>query len=179
MKTPPDDRRPLFLHALWILWLVLLAPLAASQESETKKPRDPTHFNLDKKKLALQGYDPVAYFPAGFPAGGGTVRKGLETLTTTHAGVVYRFASEENRKLFLATPERFEPQYGGWCAYAMADAEKVEIDPESFLVTDGKLYLFFKTWYADTRAKWKKDEKNLAAKADRAWKELNAPPKPK
>jgi YHS domain-containing protein len=166
-------------HRAWILAIVSLAlsallPLASAQsapEAPAKVPRDLTHFNLDKAKLALQGYDPVAYFPAG----GGKPKKGRPTITATHEGVVYRFASEEHRKLFLATPAQFEPQYGGWCAYAMADKEKVAIDPESFLLTDGKLYLFFKAWYADTRAKWKKDEKRLAARADRAWQDLTAP----
>lgn len=174
MKTPPA-RSHLVVLVLWPLALGFLAPLASPQGGQqAKKPRDLTHFNLDQKKLALQGYDPVAYFPAG----GGKPRRGLEALGVTHEGVVYRFASEENRKLFLAAPGTFEPQYGGWCAYAMADKEKVEIDPESFLVTDGKLYLFFKAWYADTRAKWKKDAERLAARADEAWKALHAPRPP-
>jgi YHS domain-containing protein len=158
-----------------VLWCLFFSPAALAQENDAapKKPRDLTHFNLDKEKLALQGYDPVAYFPVG----GGKPKKGLANLTVIHEGVVYRFASEANRRAFQATPQRFEPQYGGWCAYAMADKDKVEIDPQSFLVTDGKLYLFFKAWYADTRAKWKKDEKALAAKANAAWKEMNEPPK--
>jgi hypothetical protein len=160
--------------AIVFLFSLLAMRVPAQDGGEGKKPRDLTHFNLDKKKLALQGYDPVAYFPAG----GGKPKRGLEKLSTTYEGVIYRFESEENRRLFLATPDAFEPQYGGWCAYAMADKEKVEIDPESFLVTDGKLYLFFKAWYADTRAKWKRDARALQAKADAAWKELTAPPKP-
>lgn len=162
--------RPALSLLLWTL-LLFLAPPIAAQQPPPKPPRDLTHYNLDKKKLALQGYDPVAYFPAG----GGKPRKGLETITATHEGVVYRFASAEHRKLFLAMPTTFEPQYGGWCAFAMADQDKVEVDPESFLVTDGKLYLFFKAWYADTRAKWKKDEQALAVKADAAWRAMNVP----
>ena len=171
-----STRRQLFL-ALTVLALASLSPrrLGALQEEPPKKPRDVTHFNLAKDKLALQGYDPVAYFPEG----GGTPKKGLVTLALEHEGVRYRFASEANQKLFRATPAKYEPQYGGWCAYAMADRDKVEIDPKSFLVTDGKLYLFFKAWYADTRAKWLRDEKGLREKADRAWKVLNAPPPPK
>jgi hypothetical protein len=157
------------------LLLLVLAPNAGAGWQEPRKPRDLTHFNLGKGELALQGYDPVAYFAAG----GGKPRKGLATITATHEGVLYRFASAENRKLFLATPATFEPQYGGWCAFAMADKEKVEIDPESFLVSDGRLYLFFKSWYADTRAKWKKDERGLAAKADAAWRALHTPKPPR
>ncbi|HEX6884159.1 MAG TPA: YHS domain-containing (seleno)protein [Planctomycetota bacterium] len=157
--------------------LALLAFLLPQEPppSPQARPRDLTHFNLDRQALALQGYDPVAYFAAG----GGKPRKGLASLTARHDGVLYRFASEANRKLFLASPAAFEPQYGGWCAYAMADGEKVAIDPESFLVTEGKLTLFFKAWYADTRAKWRKDEARLTRKADEAWRELNAPRPPK
>jgi YHS domain-containing protein len=142
------------------------APVARVQQQETPRPLE--HFNLGKDRLALQGYDPVAYFPAG----GGKPRQGLATLVATHRGVTYRFATEAHRALFLADPARYEPQYGGWCAYAMADGDKVSIDPESFLVTDGELHLFFKSWYADTRSKWRKDEKALATKADAAWKRL-------
>lgn len=155
--------------------LALLLPQEPPPETKPR-PRDVRHFNLGEHALALQGYDPVAYFPAG----GGKPRKGLASLTATHDGVLYRFASEANRRLFLASPAAFEPQYGGWCAYAMADGEKVAIDPESFLVTDGELTLFFKAWYADTRAKWQKDPARLARRADEAWRKLNAPrPPPK
>ncbi len=156
--------------------LALAIPgLAASPvQAQGRKPRDLTHFNLGKNNLALQGHDPVAYFPEG----GGKPRMGLESITATHDGVLYRFASEENKQRFEKGPLRFEPQYGGWCAYAMADTDKVEIDPQSFLITDGKLYLFYKSWFADTRAKWQRDEKRLAEKADKAWNALVEPPKP-
>lgn len=175
LARPPSRRALVALVAALLVCAV--APLSSSrgQEDEEKKPRDVTHFNLDKDKLALQGRDPVAYFPAG----GGKPKKGKETITALHDGVLYRFANEKNKELFLADPAQFEPQYGGWCAYAMADAEKVEINPDSFLITDGKLYLFFKTWYSDTRSKWKKDEERLRTKADEAWKKLIEPPKPK
>jgi YHS domain-containing protein len=137
--------------------------------------RDVRHFNLDKHKLALSGYDPVAYFPEG----GGKPLKGSDKITVTHKGVVYRFSSEATKALFVKTPDKFEPQYGGWCAYAMADDEKVEIDPKSFLITEGKLYLFYKSFFNDTRAKWLKDEAALAKKADAGWKKILEKPAPK
>lgn len=168
-------RRQLFMAFTVLALAGLPRRLRALQEEPPKKPRDVSPFNLDKHGLALLGHDPVAYFPEG----GGKPKKGLVTLTLEHEGVHYRFASEANQKLFRATPTKYEPRYGGWCAYAMADRNKVEIDPESFLVTDGKLYLFFKAWYADTRAKWLQDEKRLKEKADRAWRVLNAPLPPK
>ncbi len=167
----------------------LFAPTARASQAEPATPalsseapftqesgaRDVRHYNLDKHKLALSGYDPVAYFPEG----GGKPLKGSDKLTVTHKGVVYRFSSEETKALFVKTPDKFEPQYGGWCAYAMADDEKVEIDPKSFVVTDGKLYLFYKSFFNDTRAKWLKNEAALAKKADAGWKKILEKPAPK
>lgn len=150
----------------------VVAPLVATQD---KGERDVKHFNLDKSKLAIQGYDPVAYFPEG----GGKPLKGSDKITVTHKGVVYRFATEENKALFLKTPDKFEPQYGGWCAYAMAQGEKVEIDPKSFKITDGKLLLFYKSFFNDTREKWVKEEAPLTKKADAGWKTILEKPAPK
>jgi hypothetical protein len=156
-----------------LMLALLLAPHTAFAQEQ--KARDVSQFNLGKDGLALQGYDPVAYFAEG----GAKPAKGLDTITATHDGVLYRFASEEHKKLFLASPDKYEPAYGGWCAYAMAKKEKVEVDPESFLTTGGRLMLFYKGWFNDTRAKWMKDEAGFTTKADAGWKEVNVPPKPK
>lgn len=137
--------------------------------------RDVRPFNLDKHKLAIEGYDPVAYFSEG----GGKPLKGSDKITLTHRGVVYRFASEANKALFAKTPDKFEPQYGGWCAWAMAQGEKVEVDPKSFKITDGKLYLFYKSFFSDTREKWLKDEFVSTKKADANWKSILEKPAPK
>lgn len=142
---------------------------------QVTQTRDTKHWNLGKDALALDGYDPVAYFADG----GGKPKKGAASLELVHQGVRYRFASEANRTLFQKDPARFEPAYGGWCAYAMAQKEKVEIDPESFLLQDGRLMLFYKGWFNDTRAKFQKDATALTKKADAKWAELLAPPKPK
>lgn len=162
----------------WLLWcslVALLAPAAPAATAQSKPARDTRHFNLGAKGLALQGYDPVAYFAEG----GGKPREGLATITATHEGVTYRFATEANKAVFLKDPARFEPQYGGWCAYAIPDKNKVEVDPESFVVREGKLYLFYKGFFNDTRAKWQKDPADFVKRGDTAWKELTAPPKPK
>lgn len=129
-------------------------------------PRDTSTFNLGEGALAIAGYDPVAYFPEG----GGKPKKGLERFSATVGGVVYRFASAEHRDLFAKDAAKYEPQYGGWCAYGCAKRAQVEIDPESFLVTDGKLYLFFDGLFADTRASWLEDPESLRPKADDYWK---------
>jgi hypothetical protein len=85
-------------------------------------------------------------------------------------GVNYRFASEQNRQLFKASPSKYEPQYGGWCAYAMgANGEKVEVDPETFKIIDGKLYLFYNKLFNNTLTTWNKNEATLKQKADKNW----------
>ena len=134
--------------------LALAAPLLAVQDAkETTRPALET-LNLGKRSLALQGYDPVAYFPEG----GGKPKKGDKRITATHRGVTYRFTNEANRERFLAAPVRYEPAFGGWCAYAMADDDRVEIDPKSFLIQDGELLVFYDGFFADTRKQWRKGD---------------------
>jgi hypothetical protein len=144
-------------------------PMPARQEPE-KKARDLSQYNLGKDGLALGGFDPVAYFPEG----GGRAWKGLAELEVVHEGVRYRFASEETRAMFAKRPAKYEPQYGGWCAYAMASGEKVEIDPKSFLVAEDELFVFDKSLVSDSRRKWLKDAAELQPRADRAWAKLLA-----
>ena len=123
-----------------------------------------SNYNLEKK-VAIQGYDPVAYFVQKKAV------KGKSTLASTYDGVVYYFSSQANKDLFLKNPSSYEPQYGGWCAFAMGDyGEKVEINPETFKIIDGKLYLFYNAFFNNTLKSWNKDETNLKKKADTNWK---------
>ncbi|AYL98827.1 YHS domain-containing (seleno)protein [Mucilaginibacter celer] len=139
--------------------LAITAASAQGQSDLRKK-----QFNLDKSGLAIEGYDPVAYF---------TQQKAVEgkkDITLTNEGVTYHFATTQDRDLFKANPSKYEPQYGGWCAYAMgATGEKVEIDPATFKLLDGKLYLFYNKYFNNTKKKWDKDEANLKTKADANW----------
>jgi thiol-disulfide isomerase/thioredoxin len=148
------------------------APQATPQTaSQTAPVRRPAEWNLGGGRIALGGFDPVAYFPEG----GGEAREGSPEITLEHGGAVYRFVSEANRKRFHADPARYEAAYGGWCAWAMAQAqgEKVEVDPESFLVQDGRLMLFYDGFFADTRKSWLKgDPAALAGQADGNWQRL-------
>jgi len=124
------------------------------------------HFNVEYN-LALQGYDPVAYFVSK------KAIEGKKSLSTTFEGVIYYFSSQNNKELFLKEPEKYEPQYGGWCAYAMgASNEKVEVDPETFKLIDGKLYLFYNSWGTNTLNKWNDNQKYLNVKADKNWKSI-------
>ena len=85
--------------------------------------------------LAVKGYDPVSYFTTGQPT------PGLAQFSLSYKGVTYRFASAENRDRFIATPEKFVPQYGGYCAYAISLNKIADIDPEEWAIVNDKLYL--------------------------------------
>ncbi len=126
----------------------------------------PQHYNVGADKLAIGGYDPVSYLDKNLAA------KGRPELTATNETIVYRFATDENRRRFVAAPEKYRPAYGGWCATAMAKGEKVEIDPTNFKVTHGRLFLFFRAFYGNALKDWNKDEANLTLKADANWKRL-------
>jgi YHS domain-containing protein len=120
-------------------------------------------FNSDKG-LALQGYDPVTYFTQN------KAIKGKSEFSATVEGITYYFATAEDRDIFKKDHIKYEPQYGGWCAYAMGSSgEKVDVDPETFKITNGKLYLFYHSWVNNTLTKWNADEKNLKPKADASW----------
>lgn len=143
---------------LSFLFGLMLVPAAFSQEALRKK-----HFNLEDG-IAIQGYDPVAYFTAN------KAIKGKKEFALYHQGATYYFSSASNKDLFKADPSKYEPQYGGWCAYAMgAKGEKVNIDPETFKIMNGKLYLFYNKFFNNTLKDWNKDEKGLCSKADANW----------
>jgi YHS domain-containing protein len=147
------------------------APPAPKKDDATDPTvkRDTSNYNLDKNHLAIEGYDPVAYFPEG----GGKPLKGSDKFTHTHRGVTYRFANQANLDAFKKDPNKYEPTYGGWCASAMADGgRKVEIDPENFKVTNGRLFLFYKSLFQNALDYWKKDEKGHTKEADDWWKKV-------
>ena len=123
-----------------------------------------TQLNLDKSGLAIQGYDPVAYFTSGKAV------EGKKDISLDYQGASYRFASTANRDAFRADPGKYEPQYGGWCAYAMGSSgDKVEVDPETFKIVDGRLYLFYNKFFNNTLKTWNKDEAHLRPSADKNW----------
>jgi len=142
-------------------------PVAVTVAEKGDRP-DLEHQNLGKGGLAISGYDPVSYFEVG----GSKPRKGKSELSVRERGVTYRFATKENMELFKKSPAKFEPYYGGWCAYAMADGSKVEIDPTSYLIQDGHLLLFYKSFFNNTRKTWSKKPADYAVKADRRWAEV-------
>ena len=123
--------------------------------------------NVDRCGVALSGFDPVAYLAQGKAV------KGSKDNSAAHAGVVYWFSSAEKKALFVASPAKYLPTYGGWCATAMARGEKVEIDPQNFKVTNGRVFLFYKGLWGNARKDWDKDEPVQTTKADSSWKKIS------
>jgi YHS domain-containing protein len=148
-----------------LLLMILVVYVSAIPVMSQSNSR-PKQFNLDDG-LAIQGYDPVAYFVQKKAV------KGKKEISYAKEGVTYYFSSVSNKDLFVSNSAAYEPQYGGWCAYAMGAAgEKVEIDPETFKVLDGKLYLFYNSLFNNTLPKWNKEEPDLKTKADKNWKNI-------
>jgi YHS domain-containing protein len=105
-----------------VMTVTLLSIAAMAQDANTRVRQ----FTLEKG-LALDGYDPVAYFKSNKAV------RGKKDLAVFHQGVTYNFSSPENREEFKKNPSRYEPEYGGWCAYSMgARGDKVSVDPETF-----------------------------------------------
>jgi YHS domain-containing protein len=145
---------------------LLLSVFLLTNASVFSQNKRVTTYNLENK-VAIQKYDPVAYFKQN------KAIKGKNDLTAAFEGVIYYFSSKENKEAFVKNPTAYEPQYGGWCAYAMgAKGEKVEIDPETFKIVDGKLYLFFNAYFNNTLKTWNKEEGSLKKKADANWKKI-------
>jgi YHS domain-containing protein len=141
--------------------VVFMVMCCFSAVGQTEKLRI-QHFNI-RKGVALEGYDPVSYF-SNKPV------EGFEKFTITHKGVVYYFVSAANLQKFKTTPEKFEPAYGGWCAYAMgATGEKIKVDPETFKIIDGKLFLFYNFWGNNTLEDWNQSMAKLKQDADLNW----------
>lgn len=120
-----------------------------------------------EEKLGVHGYDPVAYIVKS------EAREGIKDFEFNYQGVTYRFAGKESLSLFKAAPEKYLPAYGGWCAYAMAEGEKVDIDPKSFKVIEGKTHLFYNGVWGDTLKKWNRNQNSLKIDADKQWEKLN------
>jgi YHS domain-containing protein len=112
---------------------------------------------------AINGYDTVAYFTMGKAV------KGLDNLATEWMGAKWKFATQAHVDLFKANPEKYAPQYGGYCAYGVTQGYLVKVDPDQFSIIDGKLYL---NYDADVQSKWKKDTAGYISAADGKFQSL-------
>lgn len=116
--------------------------------------------------LGLKGFDPVAVFPEG----GGVPRRGDASIRLEYLGVTYYFSTAENRETFLRNPNRYEPTYGGWCAFAMASGRKVDIQTDLFTIHGNRVHYF-----VSLRAKqsFDSDIMDHEDRADGFWKQMS------
>ena len=110
-----------------------------------------------RSDTAILGYDTVAYFTLG------KATKGDDAYVTQWMGAKWKFASQAHLDLFKATPEKYAPQYGGYCAYGVTRDYLVSIEPDKFKIVEGKLYL---NYDADVQSKWEKDIPGFIKQAD-------------
>jgi YHS domain-containing protein len=141
------------MKTLLLIVMLTYAGAAAAQKAEIYADR----------AGAIRGYDPVAYFTQNAPV------KGSDQFTHQWKGATWRFASAENRDRFAAAPEKYAPQYGGYCAYGVAQNYAVSIDPQAWTVVDGKLYL---NYSRSVRETWSKDIPGYIRKADANWPQV-------
>jgi YHS domain-containing protein len=142
---------------------LLIINVVFSQNNNDKK----TIQNLTKNGVAINGFDAVSYFSA-------KPQKGKSSFNVTYNAATYYFCNAENKAKFVANPDKYAPAYGGWCAYAMGETgDKVEIDPMTFKIIDGKVYLFYNAFFNNTLKTWNKNETELKKKADVNWLKLS------
>lgn len=141
----------------------LALPLALSVYNLPSAQAEPRWFTGLEPGVAVGGYDPVAYFAEGAP------RRGDAAISLEHDGVRWHFASEENRDRFASDPERYAPQFGGYCAYAISQGYTAKGEPEVWDIVDGKLYLNYDRAVQTT---WHEDVPGYISKAETAWPDI-------
>ena len=153
----------MFSRALMATALALPVFLHALDASAVAEKNVGPGLSIAGAPLAVHGYDVVAFFTDGKPL------IGSDAFVVVHEGAAYRFASEAHAKTFKAGPERYLPQYGGYCAFGTALSKKFDGDPRFWSVIDGKLYLNLNEEIAK---KFNEDQRGAIAKADAAWPKI-------
>ena len=133
--------------------VLLLCVNAVAQKSET----------FVQSGNAIRGYDPVAYFTESKPV------KGNEKLAYKWNNANWYFSSQQNLDLFKANPEKYAPQYGGYCAYGLSNGYKAPTDADAWTIENGKLYLNYNT---EVREMWNKEKKERIDKANKNWPQV-------
>lgn len=149
------------LRALLFATLLAISPAIVFAPSACAEP---AVYTGRFSNLALQGYDPVAYFETGSP------EKGNKNFSAEYKGATFLFSSAAHHDAFLANPDAYAPQYGGYCAWAMADGKHAKGDARYWKIVDGKLYL---NYNSDIQDKWNADIPGFISEADTKWSALN------
>ena len=145
---------PLKLKLTYLLLLMLLGIYPVAFAADVNKTRE---------GVAIEGYDPTAYFTENRPV------KGSAEFSFKWAGATWYFANEQGRQLFAKNPEKYAPQFGGYCSNGLSDDHKIGADPRNWRIIDGKLYLYFSDY---GREQWSGNVKSLIEAADDTWQEL-------
>lgn len=119
--------------------------------------------NVDSNDIAIDGYDPVAYFTQA------EATEGKEKYTAAYEDAIYHFSSAKNRDLFRANPGKYAPAYGGYCAMGVALDKKLTTDPQAWKIVDGTLYLNLNK---DIQKRWSEDIPSNLDAADENWKQI-------
>lgn len=139
------------------VFFVAVTALAASTAAVA---RESVVYTGTFSSTAVGGYDPVAYFTENKPV------KGNSKISTEYKGAKWYFASPENRDKFVAAPTLYEPQYGGYCAWAVSQGKTASGDPQFWKVVNNKLYL---NYDADVQKKWEANIPDFIQKANANW----------
>ena len=148
-------KQPSAIFCITVMLLLVPHALADHQEASGKRL-----VNVDRKGVALKGYDPVAYFTVGKPT------KGDRAISATYRGATYWFSSGQNKQAFEADPEKYEPQFGGYCGYAASINKLADIGPQYWSIVDGRLILQHNNKAVGL---WEKDVAGNLKKADSNW----------
>ena len=150
-ETAPNNQVFFLLLASIMVFIPFL--VSCSSESDLSA-------NTIPEITAIDGYDPVAYHKESKPV------SGSDELVYEWNDAKWHFSCKENMELFKEDPERFAPQYNGYCAFGLSRNDFVEVNPEAWAIVNNKLYL---TYNHDIRNAWLQDKSNYIAKADRNW----------
>lgn len=158
MFCKPSDSKLLIAAALVIAFIVSSCGLIPSQAESSINA-----VNADESRLAIKGYDPVAYFTDAKPV------LGSSQFTAEHLGATYYFSSAPHQSLFEGDPNKYAPQYGGYCAFGVSKEYKFDIDPEAWAVVDDKLYLNLNKKVQD---RWVPNKQQLIVEANTIWMQI-------
>ena len=149
--------------AAWGLGLSIAMAIVSLAAGMAGASGNTHHVNVDVNGYSINQYDPVAYFTEGRPV------RGNSEIFAEYKGAKYAFASKDNRRRFLDSPDKYVPQYGGYCAYGVTHGGKSDVDPEVWEIVDGKLYLMLS---GGTMSVWQKKKQDYITIADKAWQSI-------